>query len=338
MKSVTLISPWHHRIFFCPLSIHSLTLSHSHSFRLSSEPPNLAHLSLKAPSPHTITMATHQCDLCKHICKDAGGLKSHSRDYHDGEAGRITALPCPRPNCNSRNMTRSGYRRHLKTHAVKDIQELGYALDEQTLTADELADFGPVREVETNVEEEDEEEGQVDMCPFCGKELPSLITLANHLVHHLRQRTEALIRMDQHTIEEDMDVVEIIEIIPGIRYDAYKDYDITTTPPPPSHGYQENSCQQNGCEQSGNSSWNTRAIQEFEAEVAQLSQDVEQEDQRTTQARAKEDLIRVTGSANTAEFVLSFLEPVESTDFEDKEERVLLRIKRPGEVSRICGV
>ncbi|KAF9293234.1 hypothetical protein BGZ74_011797 [Mortierella antarctica] len=283
-------------------------------------------------------MATHQCDLCKHICKDAGGLKSHSRDYHDGEAGRITALPCPRPNCNSRNMTRSGYRRHLKTHAVKDIQELGYALDEQTLTADELADFGPVREVETNVEEEDEEEGQVDMCPFCGKELPSLITLANHLVHHLRQRTEALIRMDQHTIEEDMDVVEIIEILPGIRYGAYKDYDITTTPPPPSHGYQENSCQQNGCEQSGNSSWNTRAIQEFEAEVAQLSQEVEQEDQRTTQARAKEDLIRVTGSANTAEFVLSFLEPVESTDFEDKEERVLLRIKRPGEVSRICGV
>lgn len=328
-------------IFFVP-SLSTLSFLHT-PFTFPIELPNPTHQSLGALSLYKATMATLRCELCKHIYKDAGALKVHSRDYHDGEAGRIAALLCPRAGCDSRLMTRSGFRKHLKAHAIKDIQELGYALDEQILTSDELVDFGPVQEVETNVgeEEEEEDEDQVDMCPFCGKELAGLGTFANHLVHHLRQRAEALIRMDQHTTEESMEIVEIVEIIPGIRYGGCGGYNVMTTSPPtlpsPAHGYQQNDYQQDGF-----SSWNTRAIQDFEAAVAQLSREVEQEDQRATWDRAKEDLARVTGNVNTAEFILSFLEPVVSTGFEkdeeDEEKEVLLRIKRPSEMSCIRAI
>ncbi|KAF9379306.1 hypothetical protein CPB97_009037 [Podila verticillata] len=295
---------------------------------------------------------TVQCELCKHICKNAKVLTSHNRDHHDGAAGRITSLDCPRTDCNSQFKTRPGFRRHLKGHATKDIHQLGYSLADQTLPWGELVMVGPVREVElVNVDEEE----PYDMCPFCGQELSSLDTLAHHLVRHVQQRTEAWIRMDHH-ITEEMEITEMVELIPGIRYGGCGEYDAIATLPQhqdyndhQSEHQSENQSEhqsedqsedqsehksehQNSCP-THHSSWNTRAMRDFEAAIAELSREVDNADQQTTLASVKENLTRVTGSANTAEFILSFLEPV-VTD----EEGVLLRIKRPGEEFRIIAV
>ncbi|KAF8950234.1 hypothetical protein BGZ52_003222 [Haplosporangium bisporale] len=291
---------------------------------------------------------TVQCELCKHICKNAEALTTHNRDHHDGAAGRITPLDCPRTNCNSHFKTRSGFRKHLKVHATKDIHQLGYSLADQTLPWGELVMVGPVREVElVNVDEEE----PYDMCPFCGQELSSLDSLAHHLVRHLQQRAEAWIRMDHH-IAEEMEITEMVELIPGIRYGGCGEYDAMATLPQhqgynehqkeyqsehqskhqSEHQYELQSEHQN-CYPTHHSSWNTRAMRDFEAAVAELSEEVDKADQQTTLASVKENLTRVTGSANTAEFILSFLEPVVSTD-----EEVLLRIKRPGEEFCITAV
>lgn len=281
----------------------------------------------------TMETVTVQCALCQHICKNAEAHTVHKRDHHDGEAGRITPLNCLRTDCNSHFQTRSGFKKHLKGHAIKDIRQLGYSLADQTLPWSELATVGPVREVElVNVDEEE----PYDMCPFCGQELPSLDTLAHHLVRHVQQRAEAWIRMD-HYITEDMDITEMVELIPGIRYGGCGEYDAMTTPPQ----HRGHSGDQNGDQNEDqnwypthDSSWNTRAMQDFEAAVAELSCEVDKADQQATLVSVKENLARVTGSTNTAEFILSFLEPVVSTD----EEEVLLRIKRPGEEFRITAV